>query len=161
MKRRTSNPNFGNIPRPDDIPNYEYPIGTGNSDGGILPHYYYQFIEQPVEPIFHYHAPLQNAPAQIPLPPSQNNNGDIDCSCLYGLPYIENGVCKCTNVEANTINDTKTPVIVRDGNGGQVLINTPILQQGSNQVDLIELAKANPLITIGLIGGLIYLFTRK
>lgn len=87
---------------------------------------------------------------------------DINCSCLVGRAYVENGVCKCdttgaiTPVKTGTID---TPPIV-------VLNPLPTTPNGETTVlpsvnSIVDTIKANPLIAIGAAVGLYLLIAKK
>lgn len=98
---------------------------------------------------------------------------DMQCNCLVGEPYIENGVCKCTQPPV-TQNQQPNPFIV--GNQHQTFykdlqqLNNSLMdrinqllsggqqQTGTPASDnkIVEFAKANPLISLAVVGGAAY-----
>ena len=83
----------------------------------------------------------------VVIPVNQNNtmlNGtanNVNCACLTGTPHIVDGNCTCENNMAN------------NGNQLPVMIGT--------QPSLLDWAKANPLPSLAIVGGILWFLTRK
>lgn len=150
---------------PADIPHYPLPDGSGTVIVITQPNYPFP-EQQPIPnlpmpnlpPILYPANPYSTTPSgtinQIPM--AENNT--TQCSCLAGQPYIENGVCKCSQPDA--------PVTVIDTKNGQPVIyytNTPTT--ANNQTSLLDTLKQtlqnNPTLTLAGLGLVAYLVFKK
>lgn len=80
--------------------------------------------------------PINNPPLVI------TNDNPQNCACLIGTPYVENGICKCTD----TMQSPTTPI-----KQGQIIINSQ-LPQAQTGKGILQTIKDNPLLAgIGIV----------
>jgi hypothetical protein len=88
-----------------------------------------------------------------------NTASDVNCNCLAGTPYIENGVCKCTQPTDAT---EPTPTI-KPPNTTPIYTttNAPIPQPlPVNASNVVQKLKDNPLLVVGGIVALVLVFKK-